>query len=353
MLSYPIDQKLFIVLKISRSEVCFIKPVRFISVLARHPFTIITLALFLYVGLALYLDIGKVSKTTFRINYWTVPQILTPITIDILLLAFRFHRLLRVLNFNIPMKKSILIYFIGLSFAITPISAGQILRSQIIKKEFDYALSKTSPILLFEKWSELAAVLVILVALAIVNLMLESIFIIIVGLALVVVFFGIMRNRGLLFLFFKKTTTRFRRLRKFEASIENSQESLKKLASRRVVLLEGFIITIPAQMLQAIAVFLVFQMIGVKIDFVASTQVYFTSIVAGILSFIPGGLVVAEGGMLALLAKYYYNYELALLVSAVIFVRLFTFWYATLFGVITGLITYRGFLTAKSKFAAE
>lgn len=108
------------------------------------------------------------------------------------------------------------------------------------------------------------------------------------------------------------------------------------------MLLDGFIITIPAQ---TIAVFLVFQMIGVKIDFVASTQVYFTSIVAGILSFIPGGLVVAEGGMLALLAKYYYNYELALLVSAVIFVRLFTFWYATLFGVITGLITYRGYLT--------
>jgi hypothetical protein len=197
MLSYPyIDQKLFIVLKISRSGVCFIKPVRFVSVLARHPLTIITLALFLYVGLALYLDIGKVSKTTFRINYWTVPLILTPITIDILLLAFRFHRLLRILNFNIPMRKSILIYFIGLSFAITPISAGQILRSQIIKKEFDYAFSKTSPILLFEKWSELAAVLVILVALAIVNLMLESIFIIIVGTALVLVFFGIMRNRG-------------------------------------------------------------------------------------------------------------------------------------------------------------
>ena len=43
------------------------------------------------------------------------------------------------------------------------------------------------------------------------------------------------------------------------------------------MLLDGFIITIPAQ---TIAVFLVFQMIGVKIDFVASTEVYFTSIVA-------------------------------------------------------------------------
>ena len=57
--------------------------------------------------------------------------------------------------------------------------------------------------------------------------------------------------------------------------------------------------------------------------------------------------------MLALLAKYYYNYELALLVGAVIFVRLFAFWYATLFGVITGLITCRGFLTAKGKLEPD
>ena len=58
--------------------------------------------------------------------------------------------------------------------------------------------SKTSPILLFEKWSELAAVLVILVALAIVNLMLESIFIIIAGTALVLVFFRNNEKSGII-----------------------------------------------------------------------------------------------------------------------------------------------------------
>jgi uncharacterized protein (TIRG00374 family) len=251
------------------------------------------------------------------------------------------------LNINIPKRKSILIYFIGLSFAITPVSAGQVLRSQILKKEFDYAFSKTSPVLIFEKWTELAAVLVILVILAVVNLMLEAIFIIIPGTAIVLLSYGVMRKQGLLFPFFKKIRARFWRLGRLKVSIENSQESLKKLSSRRVVFLEGFIITIPAQILQAISVFLVFQTMGINIDFVASTQVFFTSIVAGILSFVPGGLVVAEGGMLALLAKYYYNYELALLTASVIFVRLFTFWYATLFGLITGLIKYRGLLTAK------
>jgi hypothetical protein len=101
-------------------------------------------------------------------------------------------------------------------------------------------------------------------------------------------------------------------------------------------------------MLQAIAVFLVFQMIGIKIDFVASTQVFFNS---SRNTFIyPGRTRSCRGRYVA---KYYYNYELALLVSAVIFVRLFTFWYATLFGVIRGLIAYRSLLTAKSKFAPE
>jgi hypothetical protein len=70
----------------------------------------------LYVGIALLIDIGKVSKIALRINYWTVPLILTPMTLDIFLFAFRFHRLLQALNVKIPLTKGILIYLLGLSF---------------------------------------------------------------------------------------------------------------------------------------------------------------------------------------------------------------------------------------------
>ena len=135
----------------------------------------------LYVGIALLIDIEKVSKIALRIDYWTVPIILTPMTMAIFLLAFRFHRLLQALNVKIPLAKSILIYLLGLSFAVTPLSSGQLVRSQIIKKEFDYAFSKTSPVFLFEKWSEFSALLVILFAFIFVNFMIESIFVIVLG----------------------------------------------------------------------------------------------------------------------------------------------------------------------------
>ena len=103
--------------------------------------------------------------TSVRIDYLTIPSILIPMTLTILVLGYRFHRYLRALNINTPLKKSILIYVTGLALAVTPVGSGQVIRSQIIKKQFGFAVSKTSPIILIEKWNELNAALLILVGL--------------------------------------------------------------------------------------------------------------------------------------------------------------------------------------------
>ena len=51
------------------------------------------MALVLHVGIALLTDIDKVSKIALKIDYWTVPIILTPITMAIFWLAFRFSQI--------------------------------------------------------------------------------------------------------------------------------------------------------------------------------------------------------------------------------------------------------------------
>jgi hypothetical protein len=56
------------------------------------------MAMVLYVGIVLFIDIEKVSKIALKIDYWTVLTILTPMTMAIFLLAYRFHRLLQALN---------------------------------------------------------------------------------------------------------------------------------------------------------------------------------------------------------------------------------------------------------------
>jgi uncharacterized membrane protein YbhN (UPF0104 family) len=165
---------------------------------------------------------------------------------------------------------------------------------------------------LIEKWNELNAALLILVVFALVESMLESSVIIIIGVGLGILIFGIMRNH-LVFSLFRKIILRFPRLKVLEESVETSRDALKHLSSRT----EGFIFTVPAMILQDVPVFFVLHALGIKISFVTSTQIFYVALISGVLSFIPGGLVVTEASMLGLLIKYYdhdvshihYNYS--------------------------------------------
>jgi len=305
----------------------------FLVKFTRKPLILIIVIMIVYVAFAFYADIGKLSRTTLKIDYLAIPLIFVPMTTTILLLALRFHRFLMALNIRISIKQSILIYIVGLSLAVTPGSSGQIIKSQIMKKQFGHAISKTSPIIFIEKWSELTSVLLILIVFAVLNAMWESILITVIGIAVAILLFGIMTNQAL-FRSFKKIVLKIPRLKIFEESLEITQDTLKVLSSKKVVT-EGIIITIPAMILQAISVYFAFHALGIKISFVPSTQIFYTALISGILSFLPGGLGVTEGSMAALLLKYY-NHDIALLAGAVIFVRLVTLWYPTFLGIIIG-----------------
>jgi glycosyltransferase 2 family protein len=299
----------------------------------KSPFSVALLVMIVYVAFAFYSDVGKLSKTVFKIDYHTIPIILAPMTIAMLSHGFRFHRFLGALDIDIPLKSSIFIYLAGLSLNVTPANSGQIIKSQIIKKQFGIPISKTSPIILVEKWNELNATLIILVILAAINSFLESTLIILIGIGVAVFLFGVMKNSAF-FNLFKRVIVRFPRLKIFEESIENSQDALKRLASTKMVL-EAIILTMPGVILQALSVYLAFQALGVRIDFIASTQIFYISLIAGVLSLIPGGFGVTEGSMLGLLIRYNnYNNALTLLTAAVIFVRLVTLWYPTFLGLI-------------------
>src|SRR5215212_7562420 len=158
-----------------------------------RPIMLIIAIMIVYVAFMFYADIGKLSRAVLNIDYWTVPLIFAPMTANILWLAFRFHVFLRVLSIKIPIKKSILIYLSGLSLTATPGSSGQVIKSQIMKSQLGYAISKTMPIVLIEKWNELCASLLILVILTLINSLFESMLIIIIGIIIAAFFLGIMR----------------------------------------------------------------------------------------------------------------------------------------------------------------
>jgi glycosyltransferase 2 family protein len=314
----------------------------FLLKIRKNPFTLIITIMVMYVAFALYVDVGKLSKTSIRIDYLHISLILISIiltTLSVIILGCRFNRFLRALKINnIDLKKSISIYLAGLALTVTPASSGQVIKSQIIKKHYGLPISKTSPIVLIEKWNELNAPLSILIVFALIRPTLESSLIIIVGVGLALFIFGTIRNSSL-FNLFRKFILRFPKLKVLEESIENSRDTLTTLSSKRSVM-EGFIFTVPPMILQTLSVFLVFNAFGIKIDFITSTQIFYVALISGTLSFIPGGFGITEGSMLALLIKYY-DHDVALLATAVIFVRLVTLWYPTLLGIISSQFIVR------------
>lgn len=282
----------------------------------------------LYVFLMLYSDVSKFSKSFGSINYWVIPPILGIMTLNLFLLSIRFARLVKTLQIKIMFKKSILIYFSSLSLLATPFGSGQLIKSEFIRRETGEPISKTAPIFFVEKWTELVSVIVILSIFVSIKNLYESQIIIIIGTILSLIFWGIMKNESI-FSLFKRIVRRGKFLKKFEDNIEVSKETFRTILSRRATF-EGLVLVMSSKMLEACTVFLALRAIGINLDFSISTQVYFVSVVSGILVFIPGGLIITEGSMIGLLSRYYYG--LSTIVSAVIFIRLITIWYSTMLG---------------------
>lgn len=284
----------------------------------------------LYVVLLFYSDITKFSKSILEIDYRIIPVILALMSIVIILLALRFHRLVGILGIKISFRKSVMIYFAGLSFGITPGGAGTIVKSHIIRSEYGTPISKTAPIIFIEKWNELNSVLLILAICISIEGIIEAKIITAIGVGFSLLFLGMIRNKTI-FSLFKKIMIRIK-LSKYEEMIENSQNAFKTLTGSKITL-EGLLITTLAKAIEVFSVYLALKALKIQIDFIFSTQIFFTSIVSGVLSFIPGGFIVTEGSMLGLLVKYGTDFTLATI--SVIFIRLATIWYATILGLIT------------------
>ncbi len=87
---------------------------------------------------------------------------------------------------------------------------------------------------------------------------------------------------------------------------------------------------------------LIFEIVGINLDIITSGQVYFSGVLLGFLSIIPGGLGITEGSMLGLLLNL--GNDFALASAAIILVRLATFWFPTALG----LVVMKQFMKEKS-----
>jgi len=290
-------------------------------------FVVIIAAVGIYAFFILVSDLNLVYDkiVNFKIEY--LPIILGLVSFSWLILFYRWYILLKNSNINVPPKKSFLIFLSGTSLSITPGHIGEIIKSQLLKNLYNVPRTKTAPIIFIEKFYDLIG--------AIVASMIGIWFFEINSLLIFAAFGFLVASFVIISIesFFKKIINQICKInffKKYENVFLESYTILQNSAQGRTGII-SIILSILFWFVIGIGVY--FVLLGLDIDeinFLNAISIYSLSVIAGALSFIPGGVGIIEGSLGGLLSVQ--GIELSVAIAVGVIIRFFTLWYTVIVG---------------------
>lgn len=272
---------------------------------------------------------GGWREVLAAINAIGVFGILIALVLSLINYSLRFVRwqnFLHALDYSIPVVPSGLIYLSGFALTTTPGKAGEMLRGVFLKAR-GMSYTQSTAAFLSERLSDLVAI--VLLALFGAVIFPQGTITISTGVAFV--------GLGLLFL------SRRKWLLKLDEKV-CQQESIISIVSHRLLLLlveasrchsvkllfVATVLSLLAWSAEAYAFHLILQQMGIEISLPVAFSIYALSMLAGAISFLPGGLGGAEVVMVGLLM--WTGIPEAQAVAATVIIRLATLWFAVALG---------------------
>lgn len=258
--------------------------------------------------------------------------------------SYRFFKLLRDSKIDIGFWIAFKTYFAG--GATSPLPAGEVLRSALLKKEKDIKVRRSITPVLMQAYVEVfSAVLIVIVGSFFFELFLIPA---ILSLLLVVAIYLILSHDKPLRVLIKRSV-KFKKMYDLLNKIKNNQINFKKtyLIKKKIIpnaiFLKAMLISFATHFLGGALLFFIIRSGGSNLNFVQSLYVYALGIVvSNIGSISPGGLGFTEGAMTA--ALLFFHVSLPAAVVAVLIFRVVTFVFNILLGLIFLSIFYRSLI---------
>lgn len=256
-------------------------------------------------------------------------MILFLVTLSWIPLYIRWKLLLRNIGITISSKDDILVYVAGFALSITPGKIGELIRTQLLKERCDVPRTKTTPLIFVEKFYDLAGAM--LTSLIGIWFFKEAGFIIIGGLVLLAVLYALISsNRA-----YARSLSWFAKFRltsKFIDPLKVSSETLKASARGKIAIF-AILLSVAYWLITSLAVYFILLALDVStLSYPTTISTYTSSLFLGAISFIPGGLGVAEGSLATLLSLQGIEVSLGIILAVII--RLFTLWYSVGVGLV-------------------
>ncbi len=289
------------------------------------------LAVVVYSGVSFFADIDKLWKTlaTFEAKIFLWACLLTCGNYFFRFLKWHFY--LTHLDISVAWPRSLGVFLSGLVMSVTPGKIGEVLKAYLLKCSDGVPMTKTTSVVVAERVTDLIGVLFL--ALVGVASFTSARVVVAVGGAAVLVSLVVVSSERLC-LGMLSLIARLPRMGSVSEKMKGFYRNMKSLV-KPWPLFVGCLLSVFGWSLEALAFFFLLRGFpGLQAELFTAFMVYSVSTAAGALSFLPGGLGVTEGGMIALILETVKGATRTIAVAATILIRLATLW----FGVAVGLL---------------
>lgn len=294
---------------------------------------IILFAVVVYLIMGIYAHFSDLLKALEEFNWIFLPVMIVLVTLAYFVRFIKWNYFLRNVEVRLPLKENLFVFFSGLSMTITPAKAGEIWKGWLIKEINGENLSKTIPVVIVDRVTDVVGV-VILSLLGILFYQ-SGVYVLVALVILFVAFLVAIKSEAISCRLISLLESR---TKKYSVDIEIAHQSFLKSVEWKY-LVGTSLLSVIAWFLECLSIFFVIQGFGGSINLVLSTFLYSFSTLLGALSFIPGGLGVAEASLSGFLVFFGLNSSVA--VGAALVMRLGTLWYGAILGFLVYLIFNR------------
>jgi len=286
----------------------------------------LALGLVLYLALAVYASFSDLVDAFARFRWYYLPPALALVMVNYLVRFIKWEYLLRAIGIRLPAGLSFTVFISGLTMTISPGKLGEVLKSVLLKDSCSIPVSRSSPVVIAERVTDVIAVVLLGSAGALSYRSGRGV--LVVTVLLIAGFIGIVQWRGLS-LRLLRLAERLPLVRGYVRHLEEFYERSHTLLSARH-LLPTVVLSTGGWFLECVAAWLCLKGLGLDLPLLLVVFIFVIASLAGALTMIPGGLGVAEAGMVGLLMANGVGRGDA--VAAALLIRMVTFWFAIALG---------------------
>ncbi len=291
----------------------------------------IVIVIFVYVLFTIFSDVEKIFLTfsDVMIHSYIIP-IGILFSISLTLRGFIQKQILKQLDIEISFKQSLSLYFAGLSMLITPLGIGQTIKSYFLKKYFDISYAKSVPLVLAERFYDFISIVTLL--------WISTIFVFRDNLLLIIIFSSFLILVILLFTKSKSINNFLKqkiiKITFFSQRISNFDELTDSISgiTKPNKIFKILPLVFIAIIIESIVIHLGITSFQINLNYFDSIQLFYSSLLLGIFSFLPGGVGITEGSFVNLMVNE--GYSVPLSSSVIIFLRFITIWSVSILGFI-------------------